>query len=146
MRTQRPTVDMEREGVIHCLAGSMAKSIAETDRRLRDAWQIAGFGPGGPIHPAVRPVLSFGTWVGGDRDGHPLVTPEVTERSLQLYRSAAIEMLASRLKQLASHLTLSRKYHGIPAELEKWLPEWRRLAGSQAESEISVYQIGRAHV
>ena len=140
VRTQRPTVDMEREGVIHCLAGSMAKSIAETDRRLRDAWQIAGFGPGGPIHPAVRPVLSFGTWVGGDRDGHPLVTPEVTERSLQLYRSAAIEMLASRLKQLASHLTLSRKYHGIPAELEKWLPEWRRLAGSQAEAEISVYR------
>ena len=140
VRTQRPTVDMEREGVIHCLAGSMARAIAETDRRLRDAWQVAGFGPGGPVHPAVRPILSFGTWVGGDRDGHPLVTPEVTERSLQLYRSAALEMLASRLRQLASHLTLSRNYHGIPAELEKWLPEWRRLAGSAAEAETSVYR------
>ncbi|NCZ95853.1 phosphoenolpyruvate carboxylase [bacterium] len=140
VRTQRPTVDMEREGVIHCLAGSMARSIAEADRRLRDAWQIAGFGKGGPAHPAVRPILSFGTWVGGDRDGHPLVTPDVTEKSLQLYRSAALELLASRLHQLASHLTLSRKYHGMPSELEKWLPEWRRLAGPKAEEEISVYR------
>jgi phosphoenolpyruvate carboxylase len=140
VRTQRPTVDMEREGVIHCLAGSMARSIAETDRRLRDAWQIAGFGLGGPVHPAVRPVLSFGTWVGGDRDGHPLVTPEVTGQSLELYRNAAVHLIASGLERLASHLTLSRKYHGIPAELEKWLPEWRRLAGPEVEAEVSVYQ------
>ena len=140
VRTQRPTVDMEREGVIHCLAGSMSRSIAETDRRLRDAWQIAGFGPGGPVHPAVRPVLSFGTWVGGDRDGHPLVTPEVTGQSLGMYRNAAVQLIATGLERLASHLTLSRKYHGVPAELEKWLPEWRRLAGPKVEAEISVYQ------
>ena len=140
VRTQRPTVDMEREGVIHCLAGSMARSIAETDRRLRDAWQVAGFGPGGPAHPAVRPSLGFGTWVGGDRDGHPLVTPEVTAQSLLLYRTAALQLIASGLERLASHLTLSRKYHGIPAELEKWLPEWRRRVGSEKEAEVSVYR------
>ena len=140
VRTQRPTVDMEREGVIHCLAGSMARSIAETDRRLRDAWQIAGFGPGGPAHPAVRPSLGFGTWVGGDRDGHPLVTPEVTAQSLLLYRAAALHLIGSGLERLASHLTLSRKYHGVPAELEKWLPEWRRRAGPEREAEVSVYR------
>ena len=140
VRTQRPTVDMEREGVIHCLAGSMARSIAETDRRLRDAWQVAGFGPGGPAHPAVRPSLGFGTWVGGDRDGHPLVTPEVTAQSLLLYRTAALQLIGSGLERLASHLTLSRKYHGIPAELEKWLPEWRRRVGSEKEAEVSVYR------
>lgn len=140
VRTQRPTVDMEREGVIHCLAGSMARSIAETDRRLRDAWQIAGFGKGGPAHPAVRPVLSFGTWVGGDRDGHPLVTPEVTAKSLLLYRASARHLIAAGLEKLASHLTLSRKYHGIPEELDKWLPEWRRRIGADKEAEVSVYR------
>ena len=44
VRTQRPTVDMEREGVIHCLAGSMAESIALTDRRLQDGLGSCGFG------------------------------------------------------------------------------------------------------
>ena len=140
VRTQRPTVDMEREGVIHCLAGSMAKSIAETDRRLREAWQIASLGPGGPAHPAVRPQLSFGTWVGGDRDGHPLVTPETTEVSLRLYRSAALQLIRSSLERLASHLTLSRRYHGTPAELEKWLVDWRKRVGSEREASVAIYR------
>ncbi|NCY22657.1 phosphoenolpyruvate carboxylase, partial [bacterium] len=140
VRTQRPTVDMEREGVIHCLAGSMAKSIAETDRRLREAWQIASLGPSGPAHPAVRPQLSFGTWVGGDRDGHPLVTPETTETSLKLYRSAALQLIRSSLERLASHLTLSRRYHGTPAELEKWLVDWRKRVGPEREAAVAIYR------
>ncbi|NDC80290.1 MAG: phosphoenolpyruvate carboxylase [Verrucomicrobia bacterium] len=140
VRTQRPTVDMEREGVIHCLAGSMAKSITETDRRLREAWQIASLGPDGPTHPAVRPQLSFGTWVGGDRDGHPLVSPETTETSLQLYRAAALQLIRTSLDRLASHLTLSRRYHGTPAELEKWLVDWRKRVGPEREAAVSIYR------
>ena len=140
VRTQRPTVDMEREGVIHCLAGSMAKSISETDRRLREAWQIASLGPDGPVHPAVRPQLSFGTWVGGDRDGHPLVTPETTETSLKLYRAAALQLIRTSLDRLASHLTLSRRYHGTPAELEKWLVDWRKRVGPEREAAVAIYR------
>jgi len=140
VRTQRPTVDMEREGVIHCLAGSMAQSIAETDRRLRDAWILAGLGKGGPIHPAIRPQLSFGTWVGGDRDGHPLVTPQTTEFSLRQYREASLRLLASSLEKLASRLTLSRKYHGIPPELEKWIGDWRKRVEPEIQSAVGIYQ------
>jgi len=140
VRTQRPTVDMEREGVIHCLAGSMAQSIAETDRRLRDAWVLAGLGEGGPVHPAIRPQLSFGTWVGGDRDGHPLVTPETTEFSLRQYREASLRLLGTSLEKLASRLTLSRKYHGVPAELEKWIGDWRKRVDSDIQSSVGIYQ------
>lgn len=139
VRTQRPTVDMEREGVIHCLAGSMARSIVETDRRLQQAWQIAGFGGEGPAHPAIRPQLSFGTWVGGDRDGHPLVTPEVTEASLQMYRAAALKLIGTLLERLAAQLTLSKKYHGVPVELEKWLVDWRKRVGSDKAEAVAIY-------
>ncbi|MFA9196167.1 MAG: phosphoenolpyruvate carboxylase [Aliarcobacter sp.] len=140
VRTQRPTVDMEREGIIHCLAGSMAQSIAETDRRLREAWQLAELGEGGPVHPAVRPQLRFGTWVGGDRDGHPLVTAETTRTSLRMYRAASLKLLGASLEKLASRLTLSRKYHGTPAELEKWLIDWRKRVGSERAEAVSIYQ------
>ena len=140
VRTQRPTVDMEREGVIHCLAGSMAKSIAETDRRLQEAWVLAGLGSTGPNHPAVRPALSFGTWVGGDRDGHPLVTSATTEASLMQYREAALRLLSTSLEKLASRLTLSKKYHGIPPELEKWLGDWRKRVNPERQERIAVYQ------
>ena len=140
VRTQRPTVDMEREGVIHCLSGAMAQSIAETDRRLQEAWVLAGLGKEGPIHPAVRPVLSFGTWVGGDRDGHPLVTSTTTETSLRQYREASLRLLGASLEKLASRLTLSRKYHGIPPELEKWLGDWRKRVDPKDQQRIAVYQ------
>ena len=140
VRTQRPTVDMEREGVIHCLAGSMAKSIVETDRRLQEAWVLAGLGSTGPNHPAVRPSLSFGTWVGGDRDGHPLVTSVTTEVSLIQYREAALRLLSSSLEKLAARLTLSKKYHGIPPELEKWLGDWRTRVDPERRDKIAVYQ------
>jgi phosphoenolpyruvate carboxylase len=140
VRTQRPTVDMEREGVIHCLAGSMAKSIAETDRRLQEAWVLAGLGLTGPHHPAVRPSLSFGTWVGGDRDGHPLVTSATTATSLMQYREAAIRLLSISLEKLAARLTLSKKYHGIPPELEKWLGDWRKRVDPERRNKIAVYQ------
>jgi phosphoenolpyruvate carboxylase len=140
VRTQRPTVDMEREGVIHCLAGSMAESIALTDRRLQDAWVLAGLGKGGPVHPAVRPTLCFGTWVGGDRDGHPLVTPTTTKLSLCEYRDASLRLLSSSLEKLAGHLTLSRKYHGIPPELEKWLGDWRKRVSPEKQMVVGVYQ------
>ena len=140
VRTQRPTVDMEREGVIHCLGGSMAQSIAETDRRLQEAWRLAQMGEGGPVHPAVRPQLSFGTWVGGDRDGHPLVTPETTQVSLLHYRRAALKLIGNSLERLASHLTLSRRYHGTPSELEKWLVDWRKRVGKEKEGETAIYR------
>lgn len=140
VRTQRPTVDMEREGVIHCLAGSMAESIAATDRRLQDAWVHAGLGAGGPVHPAVRPTLCFGTWVGGDRDGHPLVTPATTELSLRQYREASLRLLSSSLEKLGARLTLSRKYHGIPPELDKWLGDWRKRISPAQAAAVAIYQ------
>ena len=46
----------------------------------------------------IPEVLSFGSWMGGDRDGHPFVTAEITAQTCQWLRSAAI----------ASHLELRR--------------------------------------
>lgn len=36
-------------------------------------------------------VLRFGSWMGGDRDGHPYVTPEITEQTLRWLRTAALQ-------------------------------------------------------
>src|SRR6185436_6970226 len=41
---------------------------------------------------AVPPFLRFGSWIGGDRDGNPFVTPQVTVEAVRLLRVAALKI------------------------------------------------------
>ena len=57
----------------------------------------------------VRPFLRFASWIGGDRDGHPHVTAEVTEQTLRWLRQAAIEYHREVGCQLYGSLSLSSR-------------------------------------
>ena len=61
--------------------------------------------------------VRFGSWVGGDRDGNPNVTPEVTLRVLDLHRDQALELVTDELERLASFLSLSDRVASMSAEL-----------------------------
>ena len=57
----------------------------------------------------VQPVLSYGSWTGGDMDGHPEVGADTLARALQLHRNTALRMFRDRVDQLArafSHSSL----------------------------------------
>ncbi|VVM06408.1 phosphoenolpyruvate carboxylase [Methylacidimicrobium tartarophylax] len=63
-------------------------------------------------YPTVRPPqhwISFGSWIGGDRDGHPSVTFEVTAESLVLHRRLALAKIADTLNRLSRFLTISTR-------------------------------------
>ena len=53
------------------------------------------------------PSLSFGSWMGGDRDGHPYVTPEITEQTIAWLRQAAIERHLRACDELVESLSVS---------------------------------------
>ena len=83
------------------------------------------------VPPRARP-LRFGTWVGGDRDGNPSVTPEVTFEVLRLQRAHALENLVGMIDRLVVDLSTSTRLAPVSSELEKSLD-----ADAQALPEVS---------
>ncbi|MEM7114842.1 MAG: phosphoenolpyruvate carboxylase [Chloroflexota bacterium] len=61
-------------------------------------------------YPDLTPpqrFLTFGSWMGGDRDGNPNVTAEVTAETLRLHRGLALRLHVPTLRQLNRSLSLS---------------------------------------
>ncbi|MEA2143651.1 MAG: phosphoenolpyruvate carboxylase [Solirubrobacteraceae bacterium] len=91
---------------------------------------------------AVPPLLSFGSWIGGDRDGNPNVTPQMTASALELMKNACLRHHEGRIRALGSRITLSARVAGEPAglqdlleELEQRFPEVAALARERSPEE-----------
>jgi len=70
--------------------------------------------------------IRFGTWVGGDRDGNPAVTPDVTMRVLEVQHEHALRSLSSQVETLAKELSTSSRYRRVSDELSASLADDRQ--------------------
>jgi phosphoenolpyruvate carboxylase len=74
------------------------------------------------LSPNAKP-LSFGTWIGGDRDGNPNITADVTKSAILLQNSHFTRAINRHLDELRQSLSISTKLAGVTKELEKSLAE-----------------------
>jgi len=74
------------------------------------------------LSPNAKP-LSFGTWIGGDRDGNPNITAAVTKSAILLQNSHFTRAINRHLDELRQSLSISTKLAGVTKELEKSLAE-----------------------
>lgn len=81
--------------------------------------RLAGTMPPAPIR--------FGTWVGGDRDGNPSVTPEVTLAVLEMQHDRGLRDLIAAIEALAEELSISKRIRDVSDEMQRSLEEDRRL-------------------
>jgi len=129
----RPDIFSELRNSIHYLRDLFPSAVNRLDLHFTEAWRDAGL-PLDLLRSAGNiPRLTFGTWIGGDRDGHPLVTPEVTERSLAELRQAAFQLLHRELRTLAYQLTLSRQLTETPEELQARIDELSFLIATEED-------------
>jgi phosphoenolpyruvate carboxylase len=103
---EKPAVESELENVLHYFLNVFPSILHYQDFKLKQAWKDAGFRPDVIGDTDVFPMVTFGNWVGGDRDGHPLVTAEVTEHTLRAFRLHAIKLLNALLDELADQLSI----------------------------------------
>ena len=68
------------------------------------------------VSPTSRP-LSFGTWIGGDRDGNPHITASVTKDAIVLQTGHFIRVMLSALDELRQALSVSTRIAGVSSEL-----------------------------
>jgi phosphoenolpyruvate carboxylase len=115
-RTVRPSVtDEVRTGLFfvdEVLWEVLPRIYAELDTAL------ARYYPGLSIE---HPWLTLGSWIGGDRDGNPNVTTEVTAETLRLHRGLAVEHYRHSLQVLSRRMSLSGKRIPLKPELAMWL-------------------------
>ncbi|RRR70255.1 MAG: phosphoenolpyruvate carboxylase [Candidatus Viridilinea halotolerans] len=132
---ERPDVASELRNVVHYLRRVFPEAVTQLDLRLRQVWADTGGDPSYVALPEALPQISFSTWVGGDRDGHPFVTAEVTAQALAELRRNALDLLRDQLTTLAQRLSLSAHNQAPPmllvGRIEDLADEWGPV-GQQA--------------
>ncbi|MCL5255469.1 MAG: phosphoenolpyruvate carboxylase, partial [Gammaproteobacteria bacterium] len=149
---EKPDVQSELRNVMHYLTNVFPEVIDLVDKRLLQAWDYLNLDPALLRKASQFPKLSFGNWVGGDRDGHPFVTPEVTAYTLTtlrlnafviILRLNAFVIIRRALIKLVTHLSFSCHYADAMPALQRRIDAMRSELSDAGEQS---YQRNRGEV
>ncbi len=119
VRSRRPTVYDEIKMGLDYYDVSIFETLPVLYREICAALRATY---GVEMEPNELPlVLRFGSWIGGDRDGNPFVTPQVTRDAIQLARGHLLVYYQARLQEIIDLLTTSAQQRPVSDELLKRL-------------------------
>lgn len=133
---EKPTVASERINVMHYFKKAFPETLQLVDKQLIQSWEAMGFNKELLTEPESFPKLEFGSWVGGDRDGHPYVTADVTKETLKVSRNSALILIHQQLVNLASRLSFSDNYNTVPEFLTKEIQLRKLKFGMAGEKAV----------
>lgn len=133
---EKPTVLAERNNVLHYFTKVFPAALRQADAQLRQSWAAVGFDTSLLRDANQFPLLQFGSWVGGDRDGHPYVTAEVTASTLAEHRQAAFGLLQRQLGELAARMSFSESRNPVSPALKDAIQRLQTALGHEADAAI----------
>ena len=124
VRLAKPTVDDEiRMGLRYfrlSLFDALPRIYAEVVESFRDVYAL-------DLDEATLPSLvQFGSWIGGDRDGNPLVKPDCIRDALEMARGVILREYLNDVEALSDRLSSSRRQVGVSEELISRLSHYER--------------------
>ena len=140
VRSARPTVRDEIRMALDYFESSLFDTLPVLYAEVEHALQ-AEFGAEGVPALADLPLLvTFGSWIGGDRDGNPFVTPETTAEALTMARDLLFSHYLRRLQNIFDQLASSTQQVPVSAELtarlEQYLAELRAAGPASPELRL----------
>lgn len=120
---KKPKVEDELDNLLYYLSEVFPSTLHRLDDNLQNAW-LETWPDEAPLNIGDLPNLQFGSWVGGDRDGHPLVTAEVTATTLKRMHATAQRILRAALAKLARQLSMTESHSETPSGLLEALGDW----------------------
>ncbi len=115
VRSRRPRVADEVKMGLDYFNASIFRTIPALYSEIAAAFEAEYDVSLGPSELPV--MLTFGSWIGGDRDGNPFVTPEVTRAAVESARAHLFEFYRQEVASLFDLLTISKQQTGISAQL-----------------------------
>jgi phosphoenolpyruvate carboxylase len=120
LRRAQPTPEDEARSILYFLGEMVVDGLPEllqdVDAALSDL--------GGSLGTNVP--VRFGSWVGGDRDGNPNVTPTTTSGVLEFQRSRALRILIGEIEGLSAELSVGTAVTDVSAGLLAQLEDDRQ--------------------
>jgi phosphoenolpyruvate carboxylase len=117
LRLAKPTVPQEVFWGLHFFNETLFEAVPDLLDKLERSLVRAY--PGEPFQ--VPPFFQFGSWVGGDRDGNPFVTNDVTRSTLLENRLTGLRRYRGRLADLVRALSITEKAMPVPDSFRRAL-------------------------
>jgi len=128
---EKPDIQDELRNILHYLVNVFPEVISILDRRLLQAVQFNEMNLEAFCANYSFPKITFGDWVGGDRDGHPLVTAEITQDTLLQLRLSAFVVIRRKLIRLVQRTSFSISFEKADDALKKRIEEMLSETGSK---------------
>src|SRR5918994_3147077 len=122
VRRRQPTVRDEIRMGLDYYPSVLFETLPALYDELADDFHEA-YGEELPANALPR-MLRFGSWIGGDRDGNPLVTPECTRDALQIARETILAYYIERVNDLIWQLSPSTHQVPVAKQLEAALSSY----------------------
>jgi phosphoenolpyruvate carboxylase len=136
LRLAKPTVPQEVFWGLHFFNETLFEAVPDLLEKLERA--LAHAYPGEAFR--VPPFFQFGSWIGGDRDGNPFVTNEVTRSTLLQNRVTGLRRYRRRLSDLVRALSITERAMPVSSAFRTALQ--RALAASGEGDEIAARNPG----
>ncbi len=128
LRLEKPSVAQEVAWGLHFFEQSLYDRIPEMIDRL--GWALEKHYPDKKFD--IPPFFQFGSWIGGDRDGNPFVTNDVTRQTLFTNRAMVLNHYHIKLAGIIKRLSITEHAIKLPADFKAAL---KKLLAEVEKSE-----------